>query len=499
MKENEKLLDIIGEVDEELIPNISENVQITYNKPAHSKKVYRMIALFASVAAVIVLVIFITRPANEISVDSGKNQVSTGNDGTNTKDNVYENGFEDNGTVPLKEADTDTQFLLATATYPENTQNSAKYPLRGESDSIYNFFSKTAATILAEADKNVIYSPISLYIALAMSAEITGGNSQQQIAALLGQKELEKIRQNAKTVWEYSYADFGKLKIIPASSLWLNASKTYKKSTIESLAKNYYASVFGGDPASDEYVARLRKWINDHTDGLLKNFVSGIKMKPDMIVTLVSTLNFSDGWSDKFSETETKADVFHTPEGDIKCDFMHADKSAYDFGKKFSSVSFWMGNGCKMITVLPDEGVTCEELLQDSEALLCLMGKAQYTDIKRTHVSIPKFDISSSINLNDELKALGVTDIFDPLAADFSPLVEQDIAYVDKIQQDVRVMIDEEGCRAAAVTNVEACWGEIIPDGDFYYSLDRPFLFAIVQSTNVPLFMGIVNNPVRNN
>ena len=82
MKENEKLLDIIGEVDEELIPNISENVQITYNKPAHSKKVYRMIALFASVAAVIALVIFITRPANEISVDSGKNQVSTGNDGT---------------------------------------------------------------------------------------------------------------------------------------------------------------------------------------------------------------------------------------------------------------------------------------------------------------------------------------------------------------------------------------------------------------------------------
>jgi serpin B len=241
-----------------------------------------------------------------------------------------------------------------------------------------------------------------------MSAEITEGNSQRQITALLGLEDLETIRQTAKNIWELSYMDNGKSKVIPSASLWLNVAETYKKSVIELLAKNYYASVFGGDPASGEYVERLRKWLNDHTDGLLKDYVSKIKMSPAMIITLASTLNFSGAWREKFNESKTNEDVFHTPDGDVKCDFMHTEKTSYNFGKKFSSVSFMMDNGCKMITILPDEGVTCEELLRDSEALACLSGKTLYYDIKRTHISIPKFDISSSMELEGALKALGV-------------------------------------------------------------------------------------------
>ncbi len=504
MKNNEMLLYAIGEVDEELVPDISEDVRTTEkdrnektdSKPVSSKKIFRVAALFASVAAVIAIVFFVTRQANEIHMNSGNDRTYTGNHPTNMKDNVSENGFvqDDKEGVVLKEADTDTQFLLATATYPDTVQYNAGRLSNSELESTYTFFEKTAATVLADADKNVIYSPISLYMSLAMSAEITEGNSQRQITALLGLEDLKTIRQTAKNIWELSYMDNGKSKVIPSASLWLNVAETYKKSVIELLAKNYYASVFGGDPASGEYVERLRKWLNDHTDGLLKDYVSKIKMSPAMIITLASTLNFSGAWREKFNESKTNEDVFHTPDGDVKCDFMHTEKTSYNFGKKFSSVSFMMDNGCKMITILPDEGVTCEELLRDSEALACLSGKTLYYDIKRTHISIPKFDISSSMELEGALKALGVTDAFDPSLADFSPLIEKDNVYLQSAKQGVRVMIDEEGCRAVAIQTIDA-WGAIEPDEDFYYTLDRPFLFSIVSSTNVPLFTGIVNNP----
>ena len=38
------------------------------------------------------------------------------------------------------------------------------------------------------------------------------------------------------------------------------------------------------------------------------------------------------------------------------------------------------------------------------------------------HYSVPKFDVSSEMQLADGLKKLGVTDVFDSTVSDFSPL-----------------------------------------------------------------------------
>ena len=128
-----------------------------------------------------------------------------------------------------------------------------------------------------------------------------------------------------------------------------------------------------------------------------------------------------------------------------------------------------------------------------------MMNSGTYSSSKYAlvNMSIPKFDVHSSTDLNEGLKTLGITDIFDPSASDFSPLTnELEEIFLSKAEQDARVVIDEEGCKASALTVMIYC-GAGMPDEQVDFILDRPFIFEIVSETGLPLFIGIVNNPVQ--
>ena len=110
-------------------------------------------------------------------------------------------------------------------------------------------------------------------------------------------------------------------------------------------------------------------------------------------------------------------------------------------------------------------------------------------------LTVPKFDVSSGIDLKEGLEKLGITDIFSAEAADFSPLSPNpEGIFVSKAEQDTRVTIDEEGCRAASLTVIAYC-GSAMPQDETVLRFDRPFLFEIVSETGLPLFVGVVNQP----
>lgn len=369
----------------------------------------------------------------------------------------------------------------------------------GYKDGFDSFFLNSARTFLTDAGAdNKVYSPLSLYMALGMSAEISDGNTRRQILDLLDQKDINTLRSNSKSIWLANYMDDGMAKCILANSLWLNGNKRYAKNTINTLAENYYSSVYSGDPDSDEYNKLMQDWINDQTDGLLSDYVSDIKMDPEMVITLASTVNYSGKWVIDFSEESTKTDTFHSPTGNTQCDFMNAERyDNYFWGDKFSSVSMRLEDNGQMKLILPDEGISVDELLNDDEAVDFMMSAWEYENSKYVSVnlSVPKFDISSNIDLKDGLEKLGITDAFNSNKSDFSPLTGNDekIA-LSKAEQDTRVMIDEKGCKAASLTVMAYC-GSGIPEEKVDFILDRPFIFEIMSETGLPLFVGIVNNP----
>jgi serpin B len=149
-----------------------------------------------------------------------------------------------------------------------------------------------------------------------------------------------------------------------------------------------------------------------------------------------------------------------------------------------------------MWLILPDEGVPPEELLNDEKvAALYLGGETKYKQVM-LNLSVPKFDVSSDIDLIGQLQTLGVTDVFQPGAADFSPMTEQpDGLAVTEAKHAARVMIDEKGCLAAAYTVILTEGAAMPPDEEADLILDRPFLFVLTAKDGSVLFMGIVNDP----
>lgn len=380
-----------------------------------------------------------------------------------------------------------------------NNQLTRQQAFRDLEVNIDDFLYRSIGEFLSAQDgKNVVFSPLNVYMAFALLAEITDNNSRQQILDVLGCDSIETLRQEASALWTANYSNDGLTTSVLASSVWLSDHLTYKQETLQKLADIYYASSYSGAMGSDEYNQVLQNWLNEQTGGLLKDSVKDIEMDPSTIMALATTIYFKANWTDTFSQKETVDGIFHTPNGDITCSFMKQTMSeTCYFGNRFTAVKKTFGDSsqCAMWFILPNEGVSPEQLLSDEEAMTFLASsqKEKNTKSALVHYSVPKFDVSSGLDLKNGMKNLGITDVFDSARSDFSSLVDGSGIAVTAAQHSARVAIDEDGCTATAFTYLVGALGGIPDEIDF--TLDRPFLFAITSDVGLPLFVGIVNQP----
>lgn len=375
----------------------------------------------------------------------------------------------------------------------------------GYADSLQPYLESSVRQFLSDAEgENRVFSPLSLAIALSMLAEVTDGQSRAQILALLGAPDLDALHSQIASLWQASYQDDGVTSSILANSFWLSNLFPCEQQTLDALAKYYYASSFQGKMGSAEYDQMLRDWLNEQTGGLLSGPASSLHMDPETVLALASTVYFKTAWKDKFSESRTESGVFSAPSGEQTVDFMHrSDSDTYYWGEHFAAVGLKMESDGVMWLILPDEGVSPEDLLKDPEAMafLLLQDKADWEKQKflRINLALPKFDVSSDLDLTVGLQALGITDVFDFDASDFSPLTKlTDEIALSQATHAARVTVDEEGCEAAAYTVMMVLAGASMPpDEEVDFLLDRPFLFTITNPHGLPLFTGLVNQPAQ--
>ncbi|MBQ2307389.1 MAG: hypothetical protein II184_07735, partial [Clostridia bacterium] len=369
-----------------------------------------------------------------------------------------------------------TGFLLFGAQYPER----AVYPQDDDgSDGAYDdwfadnesyrmydpskaeglngFAAAMTRALLENADgENRVCSPLNIYMALAMLAEVTDGDTREELLDALGADDTAALREQARALWDANYTDDGVVKSLLADSVWLNDGMTYKPDALKTLAENYFASVFSGEPGTKEYDDALHGWINEQTGNLLKDSAEGLQMNPLMAITLVSSVYFKGRWTETFDAMNSKTETFHGAEKDEPCEMMRqVDGMGYYRGKGFAAVNKGVMNANGFRFILPDEGVTVDEVLasKDFADYLTYDPADPLEDYTQVALSVPKFDVTADSDVIPTLQGMGVKQVFEHGAADFSPLTDDgsDIA-VDKVQHSARVTIDEEGCEAAAFT-----------------------------------------------
>ena len=379
------------------------------------------------------------------------------------------------------------EYTLAEAGHPtaRKTEN------RVDTEALRQFGDETAAVVFT-GERNEVYSPVSLYVALGMLTELADGETKQQVMDLLGMSDSETLRQWTKALWQQLYHDERDSALRLGNAAFLNENMAFYKEPLDVLTEDYYASSYQvpmGSKAADKAVAA---WLNRQTNDLLADDTKAIETKESDILRLYNTIYYKAAWQEAFFEGATKQDIFTAADGtEQRTDFMHIsiEGAPVARGEGYRCASLYLKDGGEMTFYLPDEGVTVEELLQRKNILSELL--PVNAEEVRVNWSVPKFDIRASLELNDALQALGVTDAFDAVKADFSPLTEQ-AAYVESVNQAARVRIDEEGVEAAAYTEVKeggAAPPRELPEEEM--DLDRPFLFAIWKD-GAPLFIGAV-------
>ncbi|KAL3308536.1 Serpin peptidase inhibitor, clade B (Ovalbumin), member [Cichlidogyrus casuarinus] len=112
---------------------------------------------------------------------------------------------------------------------------------------------------------------------------------------------------------------------------------------------------------------------------------------------------------------------------------------------------------------------------------------------------LPKFEISSTFDLNETLSKMGVKQAFIEGKANLSK-AHADGAhhlFISQVLHKAYLKADEKGAEAAAVTACALqiqCAMDPIP-----IIVDHPFLVVIINEQKVPLFIGEVRDPSAKN
>ena len=351
--------------------------------------------------------------------------------------------------------------------------------------------------LMTENNENKLWSPVNAYIGLAMTTELTEGETRDQILELFGVEDTETLRKQVSAVWESVYQDDSNEICVLANSLWLENGLQYNQEAMDAIAYYYYASVYQGDLGSTKTNKDIAAWINNNTGKFLRDSAESIALSPETIMAVYSTLYFQAKWSDEFSASKNTEGVFHMQSGDTQAVYMNKKlaKMNYYWGEKFSAVNMWLKNGCRMWFILPDEGMTVNDVLNDGSYMdMILSNEWEGCKYMKVNLSVPKFDVSSTMDLSEGLKNMGATNVFYENVTEFTKLTGDSPIYLTGANQSVRVQIDEEGVKAAAYIEIPGAGSAAPPEEVIDFVLDRPFLFVITND-KLPLFAGCVNNP----
>ncbi len=366
-------------------------------------------------------------------------------------------------------------------------------------ETLQPFFQESAAAYIAGTTENRVWSPVNAYISLAMLAEVTDGNSRQQILDLLNTADMDTLRAQVGGVWETLYQDDGNEICTLANSLWLNEDLRYNQETMDAVAYYHYASVYQKN--LEKAGGALANWLNNNTSGLLKNNTANVSFPDQAVLALASTVYLQSKWVDEFSPGKNTDGIFHSPNGDKEVEFMNKKEyqANYYWGESFGAVHLFLQNGTKMWFFLPDTDKTVDDILTEGQYLEYVSHSYEDEDAvckyMKVNLTVPKFDISSSADLSAMLKEMGITDVFDLEKSNFTAITADTPVYVTAVNQAARIIVDEQGVKAASYIEIPGAGAGMPPEEIIDFILDRPFLFVIADNNGIPVFTGVVNEP----
>ena len=345
-----------------------------------------------------------------------------------------------------------------------------------------------------EEGENTLISPVSVLAALSMTANGAEGETLTQMETVLGQSR------GALNGWykENLSKDSEHLHLSNALYIKDDPELTVSEFFIKTIEQYYVGENYASDVVMtlfNEYTADgINQYVEENTDGMIKNIVNEI---PDeAVMYLVNALAFEARWAIPYNEYSVQESIFTTEDGrEQTVELMYTEEiDAYVENELATGfLKNYEGGRYAFVALLPKEGVSLEELVASlsGDAITELLSDRLESNVM---TALPKFQTEFDAQMSEVLKSMGMTDAFDPYAADFSGLATYNggNTFLNRVLHKTFISVAEQGTRAGAATVIEMAAAEAMaPEEIKEVILNRPFLYMIWdRETNMPIFMG---------
>ncbi len=358
-------------------------------------------------------------------------------------------------------------------------------------------FNLFAQTVQQEPDSNVLISPSSVAIALAMAYNGANGETQQAMANALELQDisLEELNQaNAALKRSLETADPA-VKLAIANSLWVREDVSFSPEFLQRNRDFYEAEVESLAFSNPSAPQRINAWVDQQTEGKIPEIIDSIN--PDDILFLINAIYFKGTWSQAFNPNATVDRPFQLVDGSQKQHPMMVQRQTYRYLEtaQFQAVSLPYGDGrLSMYVFLPNQNSDLGAFYNQLTAENWDEWMRQF-NTQPGSLQLPRFKVEYSATLNNVLSELGMNTAFEPTRADFSGISAAS-TYISRVQHKTFMEVNEEGTEAAAVTSIAMVAMSAPSEQPFQMVVDRPFFYAIRDNqTATILFMGSMVNP----
>lgn len=398
---------------------------------------------------------------------------------------------------------------IASSSMERNTSPAASQDdLRALADD-NNTFALDLYQALRAQDGNLIYSPYSISLALAMTYAGARGETESQMAQTLHFGPQDRLHSALNSLdlalakrGEAPSKDETPLRLDIANAVWAEQTFPFRQEYLDLIAQNYGAGIQLADFIHHYEAARqeINGWVSKKTNEKIQDLIPEGTLDPATRMVLVNAIYFKADWLYPFEPNDTQDAPFHLLDGtDVQVKMMSQSLSGIPYGQGdgYQAVELpYQGGAAAMDIIVPAEGGFDElESALDTGKLNEILGAMQ--PVHGLALGLPKFSFTTDFELNDQLASLGMTDAFDPDRADFSGMTGEKDLYISDVLHKAFVAADEKGTEAAAATAVVMKLTSAMMPGASLI-IDRPFIFIIrdLPSGQI-LFAGRVLNPAE--
>jgi len=347
---------------------------------------------------------------------------------------------------------------------------------------------------LSDAD-NLMISPLSTSYALGMTLNGANGTTKEAFRQVLHFEELtdQEVNESYKDLMSQLVTLDKEVQFSIANSIWYKLGYQVLEAFITTNQEYFDAAVEELDFSDPEAVDIINGWIEDKTNGKIKDMLDYIP--GNAVMYLINAIYFNATWKYQFDPEETFEDDFNLEGGGThRSDFMQVEGTFnYTSQEAFTAVELPYGDSAfSMMVLLPKPDVTIASLV---EALNADSWDSWFNAAYPANVLIqlPKFKYGFKSLLNDPLVNLGLGIAFSG-SADFTNITPGGGIYISRVIHQTFIDVNEEGTEAAAATIVEMI--ELAAPEITHFRADKPFLYMIREnSTGALLFMGKVGKP----